>query len=302
MPRSMTEFLSALAAAAALALTGCQTASGAAENQRALDAIAGLREEQAKLLPEIAAVKGEIAALREERAAAGGADALETRKALDQINAQLSALNSNLNENMKKKTEPRRETVQVSADNRRLSDGKLMLGEVEWIYVSEAGTSLEARIDTGASVSSISAVDIEKFERDGKTWYRFGIPADETDTIPVEARWVRNISVRQASTNGVLESRPVVRLTVKIADYTGKAEFSLKDRTAMVYPLLVGREFIRDIAVVDVSRKNIQRRIDADSVSAGKSDKIKKSKDKKKEEIPAAPAKLASSVKAKTKK
>ncbi|MGL6055670.1 MAG: RimK/LysX family protein, partial [Vibrio metschnikovii] len=37
-----------------------------------------------------------------------------------------------------------------------------------------------------------------------------------------------------------------------------KSQFTLADRSQMTHPILLGREFIRDIAVVDVSRQYIQ--------------------------------------------
>ena len=55
-----------------------------------------------------------------------------------------------------------------------------------------------------------------------------------------------------------LDRRPVVRLTVRIGDMTEKAEFTLKDRSDMTFPVLLGREFLKDIAVVDVAREYIQ--------------------------------------------
>lgn len=39
---------------------------------------------------------------------------------------------------------------------------------------------------------------------------------------------------------------------------TEKAEFTLKDRSDMTFPVLLGREFLKDIAVVDVAREYIQ--------------------------------------------
>lgn len=61
----------------------------------------------------------------------------------------------------------------------------------------------------------------------------------------------------------------------------------------MAYPILIGREFIKDIAVVDVSRHHVQKRIEANTVFTNYKDTTKKNlvkKDSKKEEIPAKPA------------
>ena len=68
---------------------------------------------------------------------------------------------------------------------------------------------------------------------------------------------VRHVRVRQASADD-LDRRPVVRLTVRIGDMTEKAEFTLKDRSGMTFPVLLGRVYLKDIAVVDVAREYIQ--------------------------------------------
>jgi hypothetical protein len=44
---------------------------------------------------------------------------------------------------------------------------------------------------------------------------------------------------------------------VKLGSIHEKAQFTLADRSQMSHPVLLGREFIRDIAMVDVSKKYI---------------------------------------------
>ncbi|MGN5057796.1 ATP-dependent zinc protease family protein [Aeromonas caviae] len=137
-------------------------------------------------------------------------------------------------------------------------DGKLLVGEAEWIWVDAANDAFQARVDTGATTSSISAQEITIFERNGKNWVRFFLSHQEMDDkIQIEAPLVRHVRVRQASADD-LDRRPVVRLAVRIGDMTEKAEFTLKDRSDMTFPVLLGREFLKDIAVVDVAREYIQ--------------------------------------------
>lgn len=137
-------------------------------------------------------------------------------------------------------------------------DGKMIFGEDEFIYVKEANAYIDARIDTGAAVSSISATDITEFERNGKKWYRFTLAANDR-FIEMEAPHVRYSEIRQSSKDTVTK-RPVVSLNIKIGDYSAASEFTLTDRSKMQYALLIGRTFIQDIAVVDVSRQHIFER------------------------------------------
>ena len=54
----------------------------------------------------------------------------------------------------------------------------------------------------------------------------------------------------------------IENLNVKVGDYSTSAEFNLVDRSKMQFALLIGRPLLTDIAVVDVSRKYIQKRAD----------------------------------------
>ena len=135
---------------------------------------------------------------------------------------------------------------------------KLIVGEVEWLWIEAVNRVYEARVDTGATTSSISALDITPFEKDGKRWVRFRLsPDDSGDSFEVEAPLVRYVRIRQASTDE-LDRRPVAKLTVRLGKMTEVGEFTLNDRTEMNYPILLGREFLKDIAIVDVARKNAQ--------------------------------------------
>ena len=95
-------------------------------------------------------------------------------------------------------------------------DGKMILGGEEYVYVKEANATIAARIDTGASQSSISASNVTEFERNGKKWLRFDVIHNDR-TIEVEAPFVKQTKLRQSSIEGY-SYRPIVRLNVKIGD------------------------------------------------------------------------------------
>ncbi|MGR5346817.1 putative ATP-dependent zinc protease [Vibrio mediterranei] len=139
----------------------------------------------------------------------------------------------------------------------KTEEGKLILGEQEYVRLVDMKVTTKARIDTGATTSSLSAVDIVPFERDGKDWVKFKVKHNGVESkemsMPVE-RWVK---VKQSSSEES-DKRAVVVSVIKIGDLTSKTEFTLADRTHLKYPVLLGRSFFRDIAVVDVSRKYVQ--------------------------------------------
>ncbi len=145
----------------------------------------------------------------------------------------------------------------VVVDAKKTADGRLILGEQEWVYVTGLKENFRARIDTGATTSSVSAVDVIPFERDGQDWVKFKIAHDDITSkefaLPVE-RWV---DIRQSSAEGT-QRRAVVLAWIQIGDVKEKTEFTLTDRSHLTFPLLLGRSFFKDIALVDVSRKYIQ--------------------------------------------
>ncbi|MGQ9426803.1 ATP-dependent zinc protease family protein [Gilvimarinus sp. F26214L] len=133
---------------------------------------------------------------------------------------------------------------------------KMVIGRNEWVWLELLGRNLKARVDTGALTSSLNAVDIQPFERDGRDWVRFRVPDEEHPEggDVYEAPLIRHVRIRQAAAEG-LDRRPVVRLQVRMGDYVDVAEFNLTNRENMLYPLLLGRNFLRDIMLVDVARK-----------------------------------------------
>jgi len=133
---------------------------------------------------------------------------------------------------------------------------KVVFGRLEWVNIQGVEKRLKARIDTGAATSSLHADNIVEFERDGKRWVRFTTDK-QSGADALEAPIARYIRVRQASATDT-ERRPVVTLPVKLGRVTQPAEFSLTDREQMLYPVLLGRNFFMDIALVDVGRKFVE--------------------------------------------
>ncbi len=138
-----------------------------------------------------------------------------------------------------------------------------ILGGIEKVSIDSIKQSFDARVDTGATTSSLNAVDIKEFERNGKDWVRFHL-ADKAQAVEdqkwIEAPVVRYVKIRQ-STNDQTERRAVIELWVKVGNIHEKAQFTLADRSQMSHPVLLGREFIKDIALVDVSKKYVQTEV-----------------------------------------
>lgn len=132
-----------------------------------------------------------------------------------------------------------------------------IVGAVEWALVEPPGLPMEARIDTGAETTSIHAEEISLLERDGKRYVRFAL----VDFADGEKR-VQELPLRRRTrikqTDGPSEERYVVRFWITLGEFRAKIDVTLSDRAGFEYPLLVGRNFLTDTAIVDVSRHHTQ--------------------------------------------
>jgi len=141
---------------------------------------------------------------------------------------------------------------------------KTAVGRSEWIGLPDVGTYLKARVDSGANTSSLSASEITRFERDGVNWVRFklGVTDDDVVVEGVRDEWIeapveRRVRILQAAGE---ESRPVVSLMMTLGPIREVVEFTLNDRTHLSYPVLLGRRFLMDIAVIDVAESFLHER------------------------------------------
>ncbi len=135
---------------------------------------------------------------------------------------------------------------------------KTILGQTEWVYISSAKSNFKGRIDTGATTSSLNAQDIQRFERDGQKWVRFTLPhVNEEKGTPIEAKIDRIAKIVQSSNPGVENERIVVKLRIHLGGISTLTEFTLADRSHMEYPVLIGRTFMQDLVLVDISQEYI---------------------------------------------
>jgi len=131
---------------------------------------------------------------------------------------------------------------------------KLVIGSEELVLLNNLQKKYKARIDTGATTSSLNATEIVEFERDGKKWVRFNFSqAVNNDTQIIEAKISRTMLIRQVNNSEPIR-RPIIELPVQLGDIKTLTEFTLADRGHMTFPVLLGRTFLKDIVMVDVAR------------------------------------------------
>jgi hypothetical protein len=131
-------------------------------------------------------------------------------------------------------------------------------GWIETIRLQPENIELEAKLDTGADTSSLDARNIQYFSRDGQDWVHFRISGADGELFsgreferPVE----RRILVHGA---GGSEHRVVVRMQLCIGTQMYEEPFSLRDRSDMNYPVLIGRRTLQHLGLVDVRLMHVQ--------------------------------------------
>ena len=112
--------------------------------------------------------------------------------------------------------------------------------------------AIKAKLDTGAKTSALHAWDLSLRMVDGRQWVRFRvhpIQRDKVTSVVCEApvsdrRWVTNSS-------GTRERRYIINTKLQIGSSRWPIELSLANRDAMGFPMIIGREAMRDRLIVD---------------------------------------------------
>lgn len=129
-----------------------------------------------------------------------------------------------------------------------------IIGRAERVELPQLSLkSVPAKIDTGADASSIwasASVD----ERDKLDVVFFGPDSELYDgvihTFPKSAYTITRVS----SSFGHREVRYKLKLRIKVKGRIIKGSFTLADRSAKLYPILLGRSLLKNKFIVDVSK------------------------------------------------
>ncbi|MBX9915586.1 MAG: ATP-dependent zinc protease [Pseudomonadaceae bacterium] len=123
-----------------------------------------------------------------------------------------------------------------------------VIGLREWVGLPELGLSgLRAKIDTGASTSSLHATDCEVFVREGISWLRFTAHVGSRSKLREQRCEAPLVTVKTVkSSNGHSQTRYVIRSQLSLGAHTWSVDFSLTCRKSMQYRLLIGAQALID--------------------------------------------------------
>ena len=141
--------------------------------------------------------------------------------------------------------------AQVTEDSQavnspRIDSAKITVGVVEDVVLKPWGVSFPARIDTGADLSSLDARDI--VVRNDVAVFKLGKRYGGVQIQLPVVEW------RRIQTATGTEKRPVVEISICLGSKLFRTPVTLKDRSEMMYPFLVGRSALSGSFLVDPSR------------------------------------------------
>lgn len=143
------------------------------------------------------------------------------------------------------------------------SNSRTIVGETAWIVVDDVEHAFEARIDTGARTTSIHAIDMQ-IENEAKDFkanigkpIRFTIVDAEGKEFKMDSTISGVTQVRNAQGT---EQRYSVPMTLTWSGISKPIEVNLRDRSAMTYKLLIGRDWLSTdfLCNVDIAEEKPQ--------------------------------------------
>ena len=132
--------------------------------------------------------------------------------------------------------------------------GKKTIGRTEVIDLPELGLyNIHAKIDTGAETSVLHCEEMEvvtayiRPDEDSEKTLKLTFPVHRERTVK--------------SSFGQSEIRYIFLTKIRMFNQLYDIKLSFRNRSAMSYPMLLGRNFITGKFLVDVSKKNLATNI-----------------------------------------
>ena len=131
---------------------------------------------------------------------------------------------------------------------KKISNQLVPLGWREWVYLTFYNNfPIRAKIDTGARTSSLHATHISKYKKEGKDRIKFRIHQSNNflsvDTDLLKLKKITN-------SFGDSETRPVIKMKIKLGNDSYITEITLSSRSRMSYPMLIGRNSLKKMHVI----------------------------------------------------
>lgn len=156
-----------------------------------------------------------------------------------------------------------KEIIKYKTNRMLIDSNRMLVGWKEWCSLPELNLpAIKAKIDTGAKTSALHATGIEPLTIEGQRYVKFqvdpiqGKPEIQKQCLGllVDRRYVMN-------SGGHREMRYIIKTPIQIGALTWDIEITLTDRELLSYRMLIGREALRERAIIDPTRSHCQGRI-----------------------------------------
>lgn len=131
-----------------------------------------------------------------------------------------------------------------------MAENKITVGVVEEVILLPWGVRMPARIDTGAATSSLDARGLKV--RKGIAQFRL---PDKYGGLKLKLPVVDKRVVKSAQTK---KRRPVVEIDLCLGPKRVRTEVNLVDRSGLTYPMIIGRNLLKENYVVDCELETCQ--------------------------------------------
>jgi hypothetical protein len=141
---------------------------------------------------------------------------------------------------------------QPSKPKEQPNTDKQIVGLREQVLLTGVNLIMPAKVSPQLAHSIVDARNIQMFERNSDEWVRFTLYNPENKEPHVLERKLIGFQNIQG-TNKNTERRPIVEVRFTIGKLTQKGQFVLADRSSSEFPIVLGRNLLRDVMLVDVS-------------------------------------------------
>lgn len=146
-------------------------------------------------------------------------------------------------------------------------NGKYVLGGIEQVKLLDNNLVLDAKLDTGATMSSLTATNIKIFKRHHKTWVQFVVYLPKTKRKISLIKPLKGfISIRKRNdemhkdNSSSDQRRMIIPLKICMGNQKRIILVNLIDRSTFMYPMLIGRDTIKSFdSVIDVSQQYLSQ-------------------------------------------
>jgi hypothetical protein len=128
-----------------------------------------------------------------------------------------------------------------------------LVGWVEKVRLYPGNVVVNAKIDTGARTSSLHVSSVKLVERNREEWIHFKVTGLKGNVVLFKRKIKRIATIKRHF--GEPHRRLVILMGICLGNTYREAEVNLINRSGFNYPMLIGRQYMKNHFTVDPSQK-----------------------------------------------